>query len=215
MSKRGSESIPRGNPKVKKRNGVKIRTLLIPDSDEESPPLNVDTEYARWVKTRVTTSGQAGRITTGSVPLIEAADVTDNAPLEVNNELAGDTVIGDAVPKTSETRKKQKKAANDSVSLLIHIRSLILLISIQTKMYSWLNVRPDVLDEIISLDGPGDAQTDLCSSCLVHKTTTLYRCLECSYGLLFCRECAIKSHRALPLHRFEVRSFHVFSPSSC
>jgi hypothetical protein len=72
-------------------------------------------------------------------------------------------------------------------------------------MQLWLDVRPAVLDEIISLDGPGDVQTDFCGSCLNRKTTPpLYRCLECSYGLLFCGECVVRSHQALPLHRLEV-----------
>ena len=73
-------------------------------------------------------------------------------------------------------------------------------------MLSWLDVRPFVLDEIISLDGPGNVQMDLCGLCLNRKTTPLHRCLECSYGLLFCGECAVRSHQALPLHRLEVRS---------
>jgi hypothetical protein len=82
-------------------------------------------------------------------------------------------------------------------------------------MESWLNVRPDVLDEIISLDGPGDVQTDFCGSCLNRDVSPLYRCLECSYGLLFCRECTVESHRALPLHRLEVCLFRACTtPSS-
>lgn len=65
-------------------------------------------------------------------------------------------------------------------------------------------MRAPVLDEIISLDGPGDSHVDLCASCLSRESTHFYRCLECSHGSLFCGECLVKSHQALPLHRLEV-----------
>ena len=74
-------------------------------------------------------------------------------------------------------------------------------------MQSWIDVRSVVLDEMISLDGQGEIQANTCGSCL-NRGETLYRCLECSYGLLFCGRCAVISHQALPLHRLEVRSFH-------
>lgn len=80
-------------------------------------------------------------------------------------------------------------------------------------MHSWLDVRSAVLDEIISLDGPGDVQADFCGSCLSHKTAPLYRCLECSYGSLLCGECVVGSHRTLPLHRLEVCPFPTCAPS--
>ena len=78
-------------------------------------------------------------------------------------------------------------------------------------MKSWLNVRPVVLDEMIRLDGPGDVQADICGLCLDRGTAPLYRCLECSYGLLFCGECVMRLHRASPLHRLEVCSPRVQS----
>ena len=73
-------------------------------------------------------------------------------------------------------------------------------------MWSWLNVWSTVIDDIIACDGPGDAQTDLCSSCLNCQSAPLYCCLECSYSSLFCGECIVKLHKALPLHHLEVRS---------
>ena len=79
-------------------------------------------------------------------------------------------------------------------------------------MLSWLDVQPTVVDDIITHDGPGDVEIKRCKSCSNKKSDPLYRCLECSYGLLFCGECVIKSHRALPLHRLEVCSS--LSPSS-
>ena len=74
-------------------------------------------------------------------------------------------------------------------------------------MYSWLNVRPFVLDEMVSHDGPGDLQLNLCNSCLNHQSTTLYCCLECSHSSLYCNECIVKMHKLLLLHRLEVHFF--------
>lgn len=79
-------------------------------------------------------------------------------------------------------------------------------------MHSWLDVRPAVLDEIVGLDGPGDRRIDLCSLCSNDKSFPLYRCIECSYGSLFCGECVVKAHKALPLHRLEVCSQLARSP---
>lgn len=120
MSKRRGESLRTGKPKVKKRNGVKIRSLLIPDSDEENPVSNVDTSYTRLVKTRVTTSGQVGRVTSRSFPFLEVKSTVNDPPEDYANHTE-DTILQIAVPKTSETRKKRKKE-NDSVAPLIYLR---------------------------------------------------------------------------------------------
>lgn len=72
-------------------------------------------------------------------------------------------------------------------------------------MQTFLDVRPIVLDEVVTLDGPGDNCLDSCNFC-GNETAPLYRCLECSYDLLHCSECICKLHRVLPLHRLEVRS---------
>lgn len=114
MSKRGGDSIRNGYPTVKKRKGVKIRTLAIPDSDEESAPSNVTSDYARLVKTRVKASGEAGSVTTSSILLTEVADITNDPPLEVDTGFT-DTVLEDAVLTNRVTTRKRTKA-NDSVS---------------------------------------------------------------------------------------------------
>jgi len=74
-------------------------------------------------------------------------------------------------------------------------------------MRTWLNVRSTVLDETVTHDGPGNNQLDSCSSCGSGQQMPLYRCLECSYGLLCCSDCILKSHTMLPLHRLEVRLY--------
>jgi len=71
-------------------------------------------------------------------------------------------------------------------------------------MQTWLDVRSMVLDEMVTLDGTGNHRLDSCGSCGNNQTSSLYRCLECSYTLLCCSECILKSHTALPLHRLEV-----------
>ena len=75
---------------------------------------------------------------------------------------------------------------------------------LQTKMRTFLGVRQTVLDDIVTLDGPGNNQLKSCISCGNVEGRQLYRCLECSYGLLYCRECILKLHTASPLHRLEV-----------
>ena len=122
MSKREGESVHGGNPTFKKRKSVKARAILIADSDEENPPPNASADYARWVRTRVTSSGQVGSVTTSSVPLADVADITDEPPLEVGTVDARDMDPQGVVPKIQKVQRKRKKA-NDSVSLITHLRS--------------------------------------------------------------------------------------------
>jgi len=74
-------------------------------------------------------------------------------------------------------------------------------------MKTWLDVRSTVLDEIVTLDGPGSNKLNLCNSCGNGQAMPLNRCIECAHSLLYCNECILKSHTALPLHRLEVRSY--------
>jgi len=115
MSKRGEGSTRGGNPKVKKRKGVKIRTVAIPDSDGEDPPTNVCTDYARLVQTRVTASGKIGNVTTSCVPLLDEEEAAKDLP-EVDTDRAGDPVV-DNITVIPTARKKRNKA-NDSVSFI-------------------------------------------------------------------------------------------------
>ena len=116
MSKRGEGSTRGGNPKVKKRKGVKIRTVAIPDSDGEDPPMNVCTDYARLVQTRVTASGKIGNVTTSSVPLLDEEEAAKDLP-EVDTDRAGDPVVDNIITVIPTARKKRNKA-NDSVSFI-------------------------------------------------------------------------------------------------
>ena len=119
MSKRERRPTRPGNPVVKKRKGVKIRTIMVPDSDEEGSPSNVNTtDYARLVRTQVTQSGKVGSVTTSSVPLLEVEDILKNTPLpEADTDQWENAVVEDAGALTPATRKRRKKE-NDSVSLM-------------------------------------------------------------------------------------------------
>lgn len=74
-------------------------------------------------------------------------------------------------------------------------------------MHSWLNMQTSILDEMVTLDGPGGRRLDLCSSCSTNQLAPLYRCLECCHLSLHCSVCIVKLHKTLPLHRLEVGSF--------
>jgi hypothetical protein len=110
MSKRGGDSTP--STKVKKRRGVGSRTITVPDSDEEDPPLMANSEYVRVTKTRVGTSGKAERVSTTSVPILEAEQSNIPTPLEDDVENPVD-VIEDVVPAVPA---KRQRMVNDSVS---------------------------------------------------------------------------------------------------
>jgi len=186
--------------KLKKRRGVGSRSITVLDSDEEDPP--AADEYARITRTRVSSSGKAERVSTSSIPIFEAKEANIHTPLENISEDGG----AEHVIPVGPAKQKQQKRANDSVSSLTPKALCVLLNHFQTKMYSWLNVLHIVLDDIISLDGPGGRRLDLCALCSNDRPSPRYRCLECSYSSLYCSECIVKQHKALPLHRLEVRS---------
>src|SRR5258708_1673908 len=78
-------------------------------------------------------------------------------------------------------------------------------------MRTYLDKQITILDDIVTLDGPGDNRLDFCNSCGSSRATSLYRCIECSYHLLYCGMCILKLHTALPLHRLEVCSCSSFT----
>jgi hypothetical protein len=92
MSKQGGEHIPR----VKKRKSVKFHSMVISDSDKESQPANISTDYVRWVKTCVTASGEVGSVTTSSILLMEEAAITNNPPLLL--KVDAEDMVQDPVP---------------------------------------------------------------------------------------------------------------------
>ena len=101
---------------VKKRKGIRVCTITIPDSDEENPALDVNTEYVRLLKTRVAPSGKADSVAMDSLALFEVKDVTHDDSLEPtingHEEIAAEGTMEGAIPATTAKKRRKK---NDSV----------------------------------------------------------------------------------------------------
>jgi len=113
MAKRHGDSTHGVNVRVKKRKGIKVRTVAVPDSDEENHTPNVNTEYVRLLKTRVATSGKADSVTMDSLALFEVKGVTHNDSSEPTIDGHEEIATEGAIPAT--TAKKRRKKKNDSV----------------------------------------------------------------------------------------------------
>lgn len=112
MAKRYADSAHGVKIKVKKQKGIRVRTASVLDSDAEDAPPDIDTEYARLLKTRVATSGKADSVTMNSLQLFEVKDVPHSDP-EPTIDSHGEVVVESAIPPT--TAKKPRKKKNDSV----------------------------------------------------------------------------------------------------
>jgi hypothetical protein len=119
MTKRYWDSTRGTGVKVKKRKGMKVRTVNVPDSDDEDPTPKVETEYARLLKTRVATSGKAESVTRNSLPVFEVKAISHNNSLEPTVDSYEEVVVGNATPTTKA--KKQRKRVNDSVHCVLFI----------------------------------------------------------------------------------------------
>ena len=117
MSKRRAVTTHRPAAKVKKRRGVGSRTITVLDSDEDSLPTTTG-EFARVTKTRVGTSGKAERVVMGCIPIVEVEEVDVHAPLEENADAPMGTVTVTKNIVRKVPAKRQRKKANDSVSVL-------------------------------------------------------------------------------------------------
>ena len=114
MSKRVSHSTLARTTKVKKRKGVGVRTIIVPDSDEEDTLPTDSEEYALVTKTRVGASGRAERVSMTSVPIFEVEQPDILAPLEEN--LGDSTEVAKNVDVVLKVPAKRRKRVNDSVS---------------------------------------------------------------------------------------------------
>ena len=79
--------------------------------------MKTDTEYARVLKTRVTTSGKVGSVTMGSLPLFEVENVTHNS-LEQTADCYEAVAAENTIPSVT-AKKKRRKKANDTVSFIL------------------------------------------------------------------------------------------------
>jgi len=121
MAKQYGDSIRRGNIHIKKRKGIKVRTVNVPDSDEEGPHPNIDVEYARLLKTRVATSGKADSVTMTSLPLFEVKDSARDDSSELTTDRHEEFIVENVIPVTMGKKKRRKKM-NDSVRLFLPIK---------------------------------------------------------------------------------------------
>lgn len=73
----------------------------------------------------------------------------------------------------------------------------------QTKMETFLPLRPVVLDELLRRDGLREhLSLPQCASCL--EELGKYRCIDCTASILYCAPCVVHQHENTPLHRLEV-----------
>jgi hypothetical protein len=71
-------------------------------------------------------------------------------------------------------------------------------------MEQWLQYRSVFLDELLRLDGLGDALNGLgpCPDCLIRPAQ--FKCTDCSGEVMRCSACTVSFHQSLPLHRLKV-----------
>jgi len=98
-----------------------IRTTHVPDSDDEGPPPNVDTEYARLLKTRVTASGEIDSVTMKTLPLFEDKDIACDS-LEPAVDCPDEVTADNTPPLMTVPAKKKRKRGNDSVRCILSTR---------------------------------------------------------------------------------------------
>lgn len=80
-------------------------------------------------------------------------------------------------------------------------------------MAAWIPFRDEYLDEMLRLEGRGDARLyKTCSICREEAAEAEYRCAEqeCSGGGLMCKQCTLLTHRLMPLHWIEVCPLAMF-----
>ena len=119
-------------------------------------------------------------------------------------------ILGDAesLPGMTTQRPKRKSVKslkeNDSVSELMVLPVNCPYWRLQTKMEIWLQHRQVVLDELLRLDGLGNALNSprLCPDC--SNNPAELRCRDCVGEIMRCSACILSSHRNLPLHRLQV-----------
>ncbi|KAJ7584153.1 hypothetical protein C8J56DRAFT_1054689 [Mycena floridula] len=73
------------------------------------------------------------------------------------------------------------------------------------QLLDWRNELPQFLDEILGLDGRGEAfgESTSCAGCHGDMQPPQYRCPECWLSSLVCESCIVESHKEHPLHRVE------------
>ena len=84
----------------------------MPDLDDDNPVSNVDTEYVRSVKTRVSAAGKAESVMMKSVRIFEAKETPKDNPGPVVDDCE-EVITENLIP--TKKAKMQRKRGNDSV----------------------------------------------------------------------------------------------------
>lgn len=71
----------------------------------------------------------------------------------------------------------------------------------------------EFLEELIRLEGRGDAAGSSCASC--GEEDASYGCTDCWGTWLECQECIVKGHKRLPFHRIKVCRVILFLQLVC
>ncbi|KAF7299710.1 CxC2 domain-containing protein [Mycena chlorophos] len=66
-----------------------------------------------------------------------------------------------------------------------------------------LAYRNDFLRAMLSHDGRGGEDVDLCPRCNLADHNAVYRCEDCCSSQLVCKECCLETHGRLPLHTIQ------------
>lgn len=140
-------------------------------------------------------------------PSMSRGDEEDeHAGVQDTGTLADSEAPPETVRKGQKRRRAKAANENNSVSRA-SFQNLFsrMLTRFQTRMEQWLQHRPAVLDELLRLNGLGDALNTPghCADCL--NALARFRCTDCFGGTMCCSACILLSHRNLPLHRLQVR----------
>ena len=215
MLKRAKDVAKTGRKRRKGNTTYQISTLDRIDDDK-----SVVEDIRVW---DISTSEKTGRVMAKRRTLRHRSQVSSSLPDEpstsgkpgsdaevTNVEETGNLADTESSSGTvNKPRPKQKctrvARENDSVSGLLALPALALTRILQTKMEQWLKHRPVILDELLRLDGLGDALDGprMCPDCM--DSLAQIRCNDCFGGIMRCPACIVSSHQNFPLHRIQVR----------
>ncbi|KAF9777681.1 hypothetical protein BJ322DRAFT_1114817 [Thelephora terrestris] len=201
MSKREATG---SRPVRKKRRGNKGNSMFTFSSLD---PVRNDKKVVENVRVwNVSTSEKTGRIrgtrkTLQHFPKVSPPEEPSPSEVAGETEEAIDVEEAGALAdsETVRTRRPKRKRVKGNDS---------------TKMEQWIQHRSVFLDELLRLDGLGDASEGLkpCPDCANHPGSL--RCGDCFGGVLRCSGCMVSAHKSLPLHRIQLWNGDFFENTS-
>ena len=186
MSKRGPNKVP---PKKRRwrKNGISTSVTV----------MDVPTDKPQLMRVWHTNTEEPGVSRQSVVPISSEPQVQEE-DMQVVGENFG--VIASVVKA-----KPKRRRGNDSVSgsYILFMDSILINSFGQTKMETWLSIRPIILDELLRRDGLQEhLSPPQCTSCLDEQGA--YHCVDCTTSTFYCASCVVCQHENIPLHRLEV-----------